>query len=292
MVHGTAQGASILFRTILDEVFNDKEHHHYVSLRDDKTIADLQKYSDVYEYYRGQFEAPKGIRFRNITGVGVILDETAEFDHGPARDHLLSANLGFFGQCSWLLHGYKESSAEFVTRRCSLAAQFCDVLVGCCMSALLPIFFAGYKVIKNPERAKDPMRMIEELGNSCANEYAFENIFKAHGLEAYYSEYAHELEDMEFTAGAGLVHLFIPNKIAKRWCYLSTQRGIMARSNPEAICASDDTNCQAQVLLHPEVCNPENMFMKFYLLGEPDEISAMITRMYEMAYELKDGQSM
>lgn len=297
LVHGTGQAASMLLRTIFHEVFNEKQVENFVKLRDDSVVEQLAYYDHVDDYYDEQFDlAPKieNIMKNPAGGVVSMGTFTTLFDHGVARNHLLSTNFGFFGNSSWLIHGYKESSAEFLTRPCSWGYQGLDYLVVLSQFIANPIvplgilFFVVRDVVKNPEMINQVDLLIDKHGKGLDDSFVFENIFKEYGVQERYSHYEKELNQMKTIANAGLVQLFIPQELAQRRCYISQQLGIREPGHTPGLLSTRYLGySQARILLHPDLCPENGVSMKFYLLGEQAKINAMLARMYEIAEEVK-----
>ncbi|MGE0009630.1 MAG: hypothetical protein AB7F19_03735 [Candidatus Babeliales bacterium] len=303
LVHGTSQGASIVLRTIFDEVLRAQEkREHFVKLRDDSTVADLGEYHDVHAYYDANIDkAPHEQVMQRIPGCGSMPtgEYTVLFDKGPAQKHLLSTNLGFFGQNCWWRDGYKDSSAEFVTRPSSWGYQALDVAIaGYAGGPLVALLLAGqvaWDLVKNPRLVTSFPALLDKRFKGDAHNAFMHDTFKEYGAQALYEKYRAELNAMESLASAGLLQLSIKEELAKKWCYLSEPLGIRTHRNPEALGWLEDPETQnvlwphqARVLLHPELAKPENVSMRFYLLGKPEKLRAMTQRMYEIAQEVKD----
>jgi hypothetical protein len=296
LVHGTGQAAPMLLRTIFHEVFSNQPVKNFVKLRDDSTVQQLDYYDDVDDYYDEQFDlAPKIEEVINIGSRFVKYRNTKTlFDLGVARNHLLSANFGFFGQSNWIIHERRSSSAEFITRPCSWGYQGIDFLFYLAESlAKNPgvFFMVVQDIVKNPEMVYQAHLLFDKHSKGLDDYSIFEDIFKDHGAQKLYSRYEEELSQMRTVVNAGLVQLFIPRELAARWCYVSKPLGIRV---PEYNCGSVPDEAlaynQARVLLHPELCPENGVSMRFYLLGEQEKINAVLARMYEIAQEVKDSR--
>ncbi len=299
LVHGTNQGASILLRTVFDEVLQrDTPHQNFVRLRSQQEAQELAEYADVHQYYNDNIgQAPiKPIYQRAHSGATVKIGEYVMFDKGPAQKHILATNFGFFGQNWWGRDGYKQSSAEFVTLPCSWGYQALVLAMPLIGGAASAYVGTALDLIRNPGHITSLYAVLDSNLKGFPRFNLCEAIFKEYGAEHLYQKYRDELNHMELIAHSGLVHLFIPEEYAKRWCYVSYALGIRAYSNPSEIIAFENPetrqstelyNQQVRVLLHPEMCNSANVSMRFYLLGKPEKIQAMTERLYEIAREIK-----
>lgn len=296
MVHGTNKGASILLRTIFDEVLNDQVHENHLLLRDTKDMQLLQEYGDVHEYYHEQEKrAQKIVQLTSRRAWGECPEQEAlmQILSVDKSNDMLCTNFGLFGQSSWLMHGYKESSLEFLASRASWKHQ---LLTSAMCIAFKPwiLLSIAREVVQNPASINDLYQVVDRHAKYANDEDAFEKIFTAYGAQELYPMYQEELEHMRVIAGAGLAHMFIPEQEAKRWCYVSKQCGLIASKDPETVCAMSTKyaqqlpNYQARALIHPELCAA--MKSRFYLLGDPDQISAVTQRMYGIAAEVKRYQ--
>ncbi len=298
LVHGTSHGGSILLRTVFDEILRSAaQHKQFVKLRDDAVACELEGYSDVHAYYEDNLgKAPRTQVLQRIPGFGSVPvpgEFITHFDKGPAQKHLLATNLGFFGNNCWWRDGYKESSAEFVTRPSSWGYQALEALIACGQNPFVFLSVAR-DVYKNPRAITNWAALLDKNFKGFTNRKLMEDTFKEYGCPELYEQYRDELNKMEAYLCSGLVQLFIKQDVAGRWCYLSEQLGIRQSKHSDDLSILEDPECkeplwpyQARVLLHPEVCNPQNTSMRFYVLGEPEKIQTITTRLYEIAHEVK-----
>lgn len=290
-VHGTHQGDSIMLRTIFDEVFNNNVHEGFVALRDDSVVQELTDYHNVYDYYDEKYpKAPREAIVRRTVGGPVLTGEQiVRFDRGDASKHLISTNLGFFGNSCLLRDGYKVSSAEFIMRSCSFTHKLFDGMIFIREGVYNPFLYGKFFfcLFKNPGLIADPNILFDKSLKDFDDSELMETIFKTHGVEEFYPQYRKELNGMRTTMSAGLVHLFVPEELAQRWCYVSHPLGIAASNNVESICCVENAHMQARILTHQEICMPHNTQMNFYLLGSQKKISTNIARMYAIAHEAK-----
>lgn len=288
LVSGTNQGASILLRTIFDEVLNDHPHQNFVKLRDRNIINALEEYQGINQYYdENSFEAVTHPGIRSGSGTRgpetierVLLSEQANAD-------TISANFGFFGQSRDIIDGGQESSAEFVTRSCSWGWQ----AKRCYMVFVQYPLYIPY-VIKHYASTGD-FQVSLDRATKPALSHIFHEIFNENGADDLYQNYQDELQSIDAIMSAGIMQLFITEQNAQRWGYAAKRLGTRTLTSPDALYQLETTDTQdlsrhqARVLMHPDICNPKNTSMRFYILGEPTEISNTINRMYQIAEEVK-----
>ncbi len=305
LVHGTSHGGSILLRTIFDEILRQqKPHEQFLLLRNKGDIAELSAYSDVHAYYDANInKAPRTPEMQRIPGCGPAPtgNYITHFDKGPAQKHILAANLGFFGSSSWSRDGYKESSAEFVTRPSSWTYQAIDIAIAGFQNPFI-IFDLAYDLYKNPRALMQFQALLDKNFKGFSNRKLMESVFQEYNCAELYKKYSSELNQIENDLSTGLLQLFIKERQAKKWCYLAGQLGIRRESSPDALIELENNPLreemhqitllalpqqQARVLLHEELKEHANMKMRFYVLGKPQKHENHIKRLYEIAEEIK-----
>lgn len=305
LVHGTSHGGSMMLRTVFDEVLrNQKPYERFLALRNDADLKELSAYADVQAYYDDNLgKAPRTKEMQRIPGCGSAPTgyDIIHFDKGPAQKHILAVNLGFFGASFWGRDGYKESSAEFVTRPSSWAYQALDMVIVGFQNPFMVVDLAR-DLYKNPRAIGQFQALLDKNFKGFSNRKLMEDVFKEYGCAELYEKYRSELNQIENDLGAGLLQLFIKEGQAKKWCYLAGQLGIRSSRSPNALIAlENDPLCeemhqkplltlpqqQARVLLHPELKENQNMHMRFYVLGKPEKLQAHTKRLYEIAHEIQ-----
>ncbi len=305
LVHGTSHGGSMMLRTVFDEVLRQQiPHEQFVLLRNDADTKELASYADVHTYYDANIDkAPRTPEMQRIPGCGSAPTGyyITHFDKGPAQKHMLAANLGFFGSSSWGRDGYKESSAEFVTRPTSWAYQAIDMAIAGFQNPFMILDLAR-DLYRNPRALMQFQALLDKNFKGFSNRKLMEDVFKEYGCAELYEKYRSELNQIENDLGSGLLQLFIKEEQAKKWCYLSAQLGIRRLRTPDALIVLENDlsteemyqkpllvlpQQQVRVLLHPELSKDNNMRMKFYVLGNAAKLEQYTKRLYEIAHEIK-----
>ncbi len=301
-VHGTHKGASMLLRTIFDEVLHDAPKEHFVQIRDVQKAKNKIQQANAQEYYDDRYKKAPRVKEMRVILYGNPVptgNEMVYMDLTDNREELLSVNAGLYGNTSWINNPRKESSIEFIAKPCSWAYQTADVslnVVGLLMSQVMVLPKIVSALIKNPSDVVYLPMLFDTLAKDV-DTTIIQQIFKDYGAEDLYEKYKAELHDYEKQASAGLLQMMIPRKKAEQWCYVSQMLGVKAGDYSVMELQEQYKELlpyvQSRVVLHSDIIEydtvnkDKNTVMNFYLLMDPKGLSAMTHRMYEIAQEVK-----
>ncbi len=305
VVHGTTRGASMLLRTILDEVLNDNPKDKFVLLRNSATIKACARYANAQEYYTEKYNSAPRIPETLVVATGTPVRtgrQLVYLDLTQNRDELLCANLGLYGNNSWITSPRKESSLEFIAMPCSWLTQTVDTMLNVISLSMHQPSVMG-KIVKEIVKKPSTIPYLPMLIDNTAKDITsnlMQEVFEDYGAADLYQKYKNELTDYEKNASAGLIQLMIPRKKAEQWCYVSEMLGVQGQDCSIVELQEQKKMLlpyyQARVVLHSDIImyNPhkknENTIMNFYLLTSNKELQEMTKRMYEIAYEIKRRQ--
>lgn len=318
-VHGTQKGASLLFRTMLDEVMNDRKIERFTKLRDKAET----KYESAEQFFIKEalayLKSSGGLRVNTPTGGSVIVhpaEHIAEknllllleiFGGIPfdkllgIREKLLSANFSLCSNYSWILDGYKEGTLDYISDHCSLMS-YCMNLIYSSFCLIFCPWAIGHlikKIVQDPASIKDlPYMLSEEIKTfGLYEEDLFKEIFKRYKVDHLYEKYKTELDRFSRKANATVVQINIPRNLVNKYIYLSMPLGNMRKpdygNTSEAIKKCSNIKYQARILLKPEFIDYDlaaknNVSMRFYMYIKPEDLHEMTKRMYEIALEIKE----
>ena len=283
-VHGTHKGASMLLRTIFDEILHDAPKDHFVQIRDVQKAKNRIKETNAQEYYDDRYKKAPRVKEKlamlhgNPVETGNVM---IYMDLTDNREELLSVNAGLYGNTSWITSPRKESSIEFIAKPCSWAYQTVDVslnILGLLKAQPIVLKKIVAHIVRHPSNIVYLPMMIDTLAKDV-DTTIIQQIFKDYGAEDLYEKYKDELHEYEKHASAGLLQMMIPREKAEQWCYVSQMLGIKAgdcsvmdlQENKKELLPYN----QARVVLHPDIIEydadnkDKNTVMHFYLLIEP-----------------------
>lgn len=302
-VHGTHQGASMLLRTIFDEVVQDKRKEHFVQMRNPAKMKTHIQQANAHEYYDEKYKAAPRIKETVPTINGQIpTGRTIVYmDLTNNREELLSANLGLYGGSSWITSRRKESSIEFIAKPCSWSYQMLDVLIsayGLFITDVRVLKKVVAEVIKRPSNIAYLPMFIDTIAKDV-DDSLMEQVFDEYDAGHLYEKYKDELYEFKKQASAGLVQMMIPHNKAVQWCYISKELGIKSLDcSVQGLKTSEAKQLlpynQARIVLHPDIIEydpdhkDKNTNMNFYVLISQEKLKHMVKRMYEIAQEVKN----